>query len=109
MSTYVHGISENHKLRAEVERLRRENHALAQKAQTATLDLTAKQVMPMIANQFNELHQIRGKHIKSRRARKQRNAAHRAALREEDARKGAYRMRIILQEIDAHQQAKKAS
>lgn len=109
MSTYVHGLSENHKLRIEVDRLRRENQELARRAQTGALDLTAKQIMPMIVSQFEELHQIRGKRIKSGRYRKQVAMAHRAALREEDARKGAYRMRIILEEIDAYNQEKKAS
>lgn len=98
---YVHGASEAQKLRAEVARLRRENHNLTNR--------TMQELAPAIAAQFNELHQARGKRIKSGRRRKQIELAHAAALREEDARKGAYRMRIILEEIDAYNQEKKAS
>lgn len=98
---YLHGASEAQKLRAEVARLRHENHHLATQ--------TMQELAPVIAAQFNELHRVRGRHIKSARRRKQIAIAHNAAVREENQRKGAYRMRIILEEIDAHNREKKAA
>lgn len=104
--TYVHGASETQKLRAEVARLRAANHELSKRADPKAL---VDQMTPIIGEKFQQLHQVRGKRIKSARRRKQINMAHTAALREEDARKGAYRMRIILEEIDAYNQGKKVS